>query len=64
MADLVDGAPQVVAWPVDGEKDFIQVPRVPRSGTSATLLVGIGLPERPAPILRRLIGQDDAAFGH
>lgn len=49
MAILVDGAPQVVAFAMNGEKHLIQVPRVPRAGTPAARLIGIGLPEFPAP---------------
>ncbi len=50
MAVLVDGAPPIVPLPVDGEKDFIQVPRVPRPGIPAAQLIGVGLPEFPTPI--------------
>jgi hypothetical protein len=64
MTVLVDGAPQVVALAMDGEKDLIQVPCVARSGTPAAQLVGIGLPKLSTPIPHRFIGQDDAAFGH
>ena len=64
MTVLVDGAPQVVALAMYGEKHRIQVPCVARSGTPAAQLVGIGLPELAAPIPDRLIGQEDAAFGH
>lgn len=36
VAVLVDGAPQIVPLPVNGEKDFIQVPLVFWPGMSAT----------------------------
>jgi hypothetical protein len=64
IAVLVDGAPQVVAFAIDRQKDLIEVPLVARSGTSAAQLVGIRPPEHPAPIPHRLIRQNDTAFGH
>jgi hypothetical protein len=45
-------------------KDYFQRPRVASLRTPASELVGIGLPELPAPVAYRLIRQDDAAFGH
>jgi hypothetical protein len=64
MAVLVDGASQIVPLSVNGEKDFIQVPLVPRSGTPAAQLIGVCPPGFPTPIPHRLIGQDDATSRH
>jgi hypothetical protein len=64
MAILIDRPPPIVAFAMDGQQDFIQVPRVPRSGSAVTQPIGIGVPKRPAPIPPRLISQADAACGH
>jgi hypothetical protein len=64
VAILIHGPPQIVTSALDREKDFIQVPRVPRSGTAAPQLIGMGLPECPAPIPHGFIGQADTAFYH
>jgi hypothetical protein len=50
--------------PVDGEKNFIQVPLVLKSGTLAVQLIDIGLPEFPTLRPHHLMGQDDATFRH
>jgi hypothetical protein len=63
-AVLVHGPPQRIAWPTDGEQDFIHRPCVAGPGTRTAPLIGIGLAEFPAPISHRLRGQDDAACGH
>jgi hypothetical protein len=64
MAILIDGPPQIVPFAVDGEKDFVQVPLVTRPGMPAAQLIGIGLPELPAPVAYCPISQDDAVCGH
>jgi hypothetical protein len=46
------------------EKDFIQGPVVPMSGTLAAQPLGVGPPEFPTPMLHRFIGQDNATFRH
>jgi hypothetical protein len=62
VAVPVDGAPQRVRFAVHGKNDFIQVPLVTRSGAAPAELMGIDLPELPAPIPHRLIGQNDTTF--
>jgi hypothetical protein len=64
MAVLIDRPPQIVPFAVDGEKDFIEVPLVPTSGTAMPSLVRVRLPELPAPVAHGFIGKDDAAFCH
>ena len=56
---LIHGAPEVVPLAIDGEEDFIQMPFVAGSGTPAPELIGIGLPELPAPFADGFIGHDD-----
>jgi hypothetical protein len=50
MAVLIHGAPQVVAFAMDRQKDLIEVPRIARPGTPPAELIGIDLPEFPAPV--------------
>ncbi len=64
MPLLVYGSPEIVAYAMHGEKHLIQMPRVSRSGTSVAQLMGIGLPELPAPRAHGFIGQDDPTRGH
>jgi hypothetical protein len=64
MAILIDGAPQIVTGAVDREEHCIEMPLVARSRTPAAQLVGIGLPELPAPIAHGFVRQHDPAFGH
>ena len=59
MAILIDGPPQIVPFAVDREKHLVQVPFVARSGTPATELIGIRLPELPAPLPDGFIRHDD-----
>jgi hypothetical protein len=56
---LVDGTPEIVPCPIDGEEDFIQMPFVAGSGTPAPKLIGIGLPELQAPFADGLVGDDN-----
>jgi hypothetical protein len=53
-----------MAFLVDREKHLVQVPLVPRSGTPAAQLIGIGLPELPALIAHSFVRQQNAAFRH
>ena len=59
MAVLIDRPPEVVPFAMDGEKDLIQMPLVARSGAPAAELIGIGLPELPAPMPDGFVGHDD-----
>jgi hypothetical protein len=64
LAMLIHGPPQIMSLPLHRQKDRIQMPLVPRSRALAAELLSIGLPEFPAPIPHRFIGQDDATFRH
>jgi hypothetical protein len=64
MPVLIDGPPAIVAFAIDRGEHVIQMPRVPRSGLSMAQLMGIRLPERPAPVPHGFVGQDDTTFGH
>ena len=59
---LVNSAPQVMALPVDGQKDFIQVPFVPGLRATATQAVGIILPKLPTPLTDSFMGHGDATL--
>jgi hypothetical protein len=61
---LIHGPPQVMAFALDDQKDLIPVPLVPRSGAPTPQLIGIGLPERPAPIAHSFVRQQDATCRH
>jgi hypothetical protein len=58
---LIDGPPEIVPLPIDGEEHLIKVPFVTWSRPSAPELIGIGLPKLPAPLPDRFIGHDDSA---
>jgi hypothetical protein len=64
VAILVDGAPEIVPLPVNGEKDFIQVPLVARLGPAPAKPIGVGLSKLPAPIPYRFMRHRDTTFGH
>jgi hypothetical protein len=64
VAVSIDGPPEIVPFAVDAEKDFDEVPRITRSGAAMPTLVQARLPELPAPVAHRFIGEDDAAFCH
>src|SRR5512132_4201270 len=61
MAVLIDGTPEIVALAFDRQTHLIQVLFVPGSRASAPELIGILLPELPAPLADRFIRDDDAA---
>jgi hypothetical protein len=54
--------PEVRALPGDGQKDLREVPLDAWSGMLPTQLMGIHLPEVPAPRAHGLIGQDHSAL--
>jgi hypothetical protein len=64
VAILIDRPLQIMPFAVDVEKDFIEVPFITRSRAPAAELMGIRLPKFSTPRPHRLIGEDDAAFGH
>jgi hypothetical protein len=61
MAVLIHGTPQIVAFAVDGEKDFIQVPRVAGPGPPMPELIGVLLSKLAAPFTDGLVRHDHAA---
>jgi hypothetical protein len=60
LAVLIYGPPPIVTFAMNGEEDLIEMPRVARLGAPATELIGIRLPELPAPLPDRFIGDDDS----
>jgi hypothetical protein len=60
VAFLIDGPPEIVALPIDRQKDLIQMPLVAGSVVPAPELIGIRLAELPAPFADGLIRHDDA----
>src|SRR5262245_29682803 len=59
---LVDGAPEVMALTIDGQKDLIQVPLVTWLGASVLQLIGVRLPKLETPLANSLMGHRDAAL--
>jgi hypothetical protein len=60
VAVLIHGPPQIVTCAMNGEEDLIEVPLVARLGAPAPELIGIRLPELPAPLPDRFVGDDDS----
>ena len=58
---LIPRSPEVVAFAIDREENFIEMPRVTRLRASASERIGRGLADFPAPLADRLIGDDDPA---
>jgi len=56
VAILIDGPPEVVPCPIDGEEDFIEMPLVTGSGTPAPEVIGILLPKLAAPLADGFVG--------
>jgi hypothetical protein len=61
MTILIDGPPEIVPLTTNGEKDFIQIPLITWLRAPVTELIGIRLPEFPAPLPDRFVRDDDAA---
>ena len=61
---LIDGPPQVMAFAVNGQKHFIQMPYIicPRGGVAGDAAIGIVSPELLTPLMDGFIGHVDAAF--
>jgi hypothetical protein len=51
-----------MAFAMDGQKHFIEIPLVSRSGPAATQLIGIVLPEFATPLANGFVGDGDATF--
>jgi hypothetical protein len=60
---LVDGAPQILALPVDRDEDFVKEPRVAEATLSSLQPPGVIGAELPAPLPNGLVRHDDASFG-
>jgi hypothetical protein len=63
VAVLVHGPPQIMLFAVNGQKNFIQVPFVPRPGTPASDLVGVLLTRLATPLPDRFVRHDHATDG-
>src|SRR5215471_7533157 len=59
---LIDGAPQVMALPVDCQKDLVQVPLITWLGASTLQLIRIVLPTFQTPLTDGFMGDVDAAL--
>jgi hypothetical protein len=61
---LVNGAPEIMMLPMNRERDFIEMPRVARPRAPAPELIGVCLPELPAPLAGGFIGHDHPTNEH
>jgi hypothetical protein len=61
MAVLIHRPPQIVAFAINSQKHPIHVLLVARPGAPAMELIGIPLPEPPAPLPDRFVGHDNTA---
>src|SRR5262249_54561565 len=59
---LIHGAPQVMALPVDRQKDLVEVPLVAWLGASTLQLIGVVLPKFQTPLADGLVRHIDAAL--
>src|SRR4029450_2126781 len=59
---LVDSAPQVMALPVDRQKDLVQVPFVAWLGASTLQPIRVVLPKLQTPLANGFMGDVDTAF--
>ena len=64
MPVLINGAPQIVLFPIDGEEDLIEMPFVTGLCPPSAQLVGRVLAKFLAPLPDRFIGEDDPTLGH
>ena len=63
VAVMVDGAPEILLAPLNGDEQFVQVPRVAQASLPAPQRARIRRPERATPLANRLVGHDDAPLG-
>jgi hypothetical protein len=63
ISHLVHRAPEITLFATDGQTHLIQMPLVAWSGAPVPSLVGVGLPELPAPLAHGFIGEADPACG-
>jgi hypothetical protein len=59
---LIHRSPEGMTLPVNGQKDFIQVPFIPRLRAPATQAIGILLPELPTPWTDGFMGHRDTTL--
>src|SRR5215831_16255315 len=59
---LVHRTPEIMALPVDRQKDFIEMPLVPWLGASMLQLIGVVLAKLQTPLVDGLMGHVDAAL--
>jgi hypothetical protein len=59
MAILINGKPQIMALPVDCQKDLVQVPLVGRLRATASQCIGVLLAKFPTPRADGLIRDED-----
>jgi hypothetical protein len=58
---LVNGAPQIMARTLDGQKHLVQVPLVPGLGAPALRPIGVVLSKLPTPLADGFVGHGDTA---
>ena len=63
IAVLVHGTPQIMSFPLDGHKHFIQMPRITKTTLSLLQFPRIGRPKLLTPLANGFIGDRDASFG-
>src|SRR5680860_461676 len=63
IAALIHGMPQILALPMNGEKDFIDRPRPAQADLSFFECLSIVSPKLLAPLPNGLIGHRDITFG-
>ncbi len=59
---VIDRTPQVGRFPINLQKNFVQIPFVASFGSTVPEFVGILLPELQAPLAHGFIRDHDAAF--
>jgi hypothetical protein len=59
---LIDGAPEVMTFTIDGEKHLIEVPLIPWLSASTLQLIRVVLPKFLTPLADGFMGDDDPAL--
>ena len=62
VAILIDRAPQILLFPVNGDKDFIKVPGITQATLSLFEFSRIVRSKLPAPLANGFVGDGDASF--
>ena len=63
IAVLVHGTPQILALPLNGGKDFVDMPRIAYAALPFFEFSSIVRPKLLTPLPNGLIGHRDATFG-